>query len=94
MSEAINDYEPRSETSRRVLMAVRSHLRALSAIGERRRNIPLKYDKLVEVVTNRYSIKEEDEDEMGDFDLWGVQGEDEDEELEPRHKKRKVASVS
>ncbi|PBK97361.1 hypothetical protein ARMGADRAFT_636132 [Armillaria gallica] len=94
LSEAIDDYEPRSETSRRVLMAVRSHLRALNAIGERRRNIPLKYDKLVEVVTNRYGIKEEDEDEMGYFDLWGVQGEDEDEELEPKHKKRKVASVS
>ncbi|PBK75139.1 hypothetical protein ARMSODRAFT_507654 [Armillaria solidipes] len=99
LSEAIDDYEPRRETSRRVLMAVRSHLKALDAIGERRRNIPLKYDKLVEVVTNRYGIKEEDEDEIGDFDLWGVQGEDGDEGLdtaglEPRHKKRKVASVS
>ncbi|KAK0441642.1 hypothetical protein EV421DRAFT_1811862 [Armillaria borealis] len=99
LSKAIDDYEPRRETSRRVLMAVRSHLKALDAIGERRRNIPLKYDKLVEVVTNRYGIKEEDEDDMGDFNLWGVQDGDEDEGLdtaglEPKHKKRKIASVS
>ncbi|KAK0487717.1 hypothetical protein IW261DRAFT_636277 [Armillaria novae-zelandiae] len=99
LSEAIDDYEPRRETSRRVLMAVRAHLKALDAIGERRRNIPLKYDKLVEVVTNRYDIKEEDEEDMGGFDLWGVQVEDEDEGLdtaglEPRHKKRKIISVS
>ncbi|KAK0202052.1 hypothetical protein DFS33DRAFT_1043827 [Desarmillaria ectypa] len=96
LSEAIDDYEPRSETSRRVLMAVRSHLKALDAIGERHRRIPLKYDKLVEVVTNRYGIKEEDQGEMEGFDLWGV---DEDEGPdaagpEPRHKKRKFASIS
>ncbi|KAK0221582.1 hypothetical protein IW262DRAFT_1550503 [Armillaria fumosa] len=99
LSEAIDDYEPRRETSRRVLMAVRAHLKALDAIGERRRNIPLKYDKLVEVVTNRYGIKEEDDGEMGGFDLWGIQAEDEDggldtAGLEPRHKKRKIVSVS
>lgn len=94
LSEAIDDYEPRREKSRRVLMAVRAHLKALDAIGERRRNIPLKYDKLLEVVTNRYGIKEEDDGETGGFDLWGAQAEDEDERLEPRHKKRKIMSVS
>ncbi|KAG7445702.1 uncharacterized protein BT62DRAFT_994662 [Guyanagaster necrorhizus] len=97
LSEAIEDYEPRSETSRRILVAVRSHLKALDTIGERRRKIPLKYDKLVEVMTNRYGIKEEELDEVDEFILWGP---NEDEELdesagvEPRHKKRKVASIS
>ncbi|KAK0464214.1 uncharacterized protein EV420DRAFT_1515385 [Desarmillaria tabescens] len=95
LSEAIEDYEPRSETSRRVLMAVRSHLKALDTIGQRRRKIPLKYDKLVEVVTNRYNIKEEEMEEIEGLNLWEVDEDEEleDAELEPRHKKRKVTSA-